>query len=144
MARAGRHLRRPKPHVVAGEAFPSYLALHALNHVDPRLLVVRAALAALLANASEQVQQKRSPLPSAAPCFPPRSAGPQVKEEVQLAQGISALIARLDVGGLLHYGDNGQNSMCNFFRNAPSKDAWNWHMKVGWDAKSAACSRHSS
>ncbi|PRW33791.1 GCC2 and GCC3 domain containing [Chlorella sorokiniana] len=62
-------------------------------------------------------------------CAGPTISWWPIKEQVQLAQGVSALVARLDVGGLLHYGNSTENSMCNFFREARSQDAWNWHMK---------------
>lgn len=50
------------------------------------------------------------PLPTRIPSGRP-AAPLQIKEEVQVAQGISALIARLDVAGLLHYGNSARNSM---------------------------------
>lgn len=63
----------------------------------------------------QQLQHKltssASSLAQPHPILPPRRHPLQIKEQVQLVQGVSALIARLDVGGLLHYGNSTENSM---------------------------------
>jgi hypothetical protein len=60
-------------------------------------------------------------------CTPLRFSPPRL--QIQFSQGISILVARLDAMGLIQYADNASNTMCNFFRNAPKRDGWNYQMK---------------
>ena len=59
----------------------------------------------------------------------PCASSPLPRRQIQFSQGISVLIARLDAVGLIQYADNASNTVCNFFRNAPKREGWNYDMK---------------
>lgn len=59
-------------------------------------------------------------------CAGPTASWSPLKQHLQVYQGISALVARLDFGGRIQYGNGSENSLCNWFKDAPRKDGWNW------------------
>lgn len=59
-------------------------------------------------------------------CGGPTGSWWPVKEQVQVTQGISALVARLDFSGKIQYGNGAENDLCLYFKNSRQQDAWNW------------------